>query len=178
MAGKLDINIPQKSVAYLLVCLTGVLIFVLVGIIPMQRSLAARDDSIKKLRFRIEEQRNLLPIYALMEKDLQKKEAGTLPYPKASSLPRKQIGTISPLFKGIARKANMEVVSIAPELSSLGTGTAYMTVNAQLKGGFSQLRQFFIGLGAVAFVESIEEIHITPVLNSLEIDMKIRIIVA
>jgi hypothetical protein len=173
---KLNINIPQRSVAYMLICLTGVLVFVLVGIIPMQRSLSGLDEDIKQSQFKIEEQRNLLPLYASLKKSLERKDKGTvLPFPKKAGLPKEQIGRIPVAFRDVARRANMNVVSISPELNSLSVGSQTMLVNMIVKGNFLGLRKLLVGLGSIAFVDYIEEIHVKSGLNSMEVDMKVRI---
>ena len=67
------------------------------------------------------------------------------------------------------------MVSLKPDLSTSAASSAFLLHNVVLKGEFTNLRKMLIGLGAVPYLDRIEEINIQQNPGSMEFRMKIWI---
>lgn len=170
--------IPKRTIIYSLLCLSGILCIILVGIIPKQLSLTHLDQRIKSIQFQIEEQKSLYPIYQDLQKITQARDSKVLPSPVRSTLLRTQLNAIPANFREIARKANLDMVSASPDLNSLSGESKTLLVNAVIRGNFFNFRKFLIGLGEVPYLDRIEEIHIQQNEDTMEFKMKIWIAIA
>ena len=171
--GKIYAIIPKRSLLDSLICLSGVLLIVFAGIVPNQFSLARLDQKIKSIQFQIEEQKSLYPIYQVLQKKYQTRDAKVLPAPARSPLPPTQLETIPSTFRQIAQKANIDTVSVSPNLSSLGNEPRFLLVDTVVRCDFSNFRKFLIGIGEVPYLERIEEIQIQQNEDTMEFKMKI-----
>ena len=66
-------------------------------------------------------------------------------------------------------------VALSPDLSTLAGSSASFLHNVVLKGEFANFRKMLIGLGAVPYLDRIEEISILQNPDSMEFRMKIWI---
>jgi hypothetical protein len=154
------------------------LIIVFVGIIPQQLSLANLDQKVKNIQFQIDEQKNLYPIYQVLQKGVQSKDKRKLPSPVRSPLLRTQLDVVTTAIKEIARKANLDTVLASPDVSSIGYGLNILPVNLILRGDFFSFRKFLVGLGDLPYLDRIEEIHIRQNEDTMELKMKISLSIA
>jgi len=169
------VKMPQESIIYLTVCLSGIIIFVFLGLLPAERMLVGLDAKIAESRLRLEEQKTLMPIYLTLKQRVHKNVNKVLPFPNKKELPREQMAVLNSTVNQIARQANVEVVSLAPPLNALASSSKYLTIETSLKGNFTSFRKFLIGLGALAYVEHFEEIYIMENPESMEMKLKFSI---
>ena len=175
---KLYAIIPKRNIIFSLICLTGVLVLVLVGIIPEQLSLARLEQQMKNIQFQIEEQKNLYPLYHVLKKGIQTKDPKILPSSEKSPLLKTQVDSISATIKEIARKANLDTVSSSPDVNVLGYELKSLPVNIVLRGDYLSFRKFLIGLGEIPYLERIEDIEIRQNEDTMEFKMKISLFIA
>jgi hypothetical protein len=175
---KIHAIIPKRTIIYSLLCLSGILFIILIGIIPKQLSLARLDQRIKSIQFQIEEQKSLYPIYQDLQKITQARDSKVLPSTLRSALLRTQLNAIPANFREIARKANLDMVSASPDLNSLSGESKLLQVNAVIRGNFFNFRKFLISLGEVPYLDRIEEIQIQQNEDTMEFKMKIWIAIA
>jgi hypothetical protein len=171
--GKIYAIIPKHSLLFSLMCLSGVLIIVFAGIVPKQFSLARLDQKIKSIQFQIEEQKSLYPIYQVLHKKSQTRDAKVLPAPAMTPLLRTQLDAIPSIFRQIAQHANIDTVSVSPNLNSLGNEPRFLLVDTVVRCDFLNFRKFLIGIGEVPYLERIEEIQIEQNEDTMEFKMKI-----
>lgn len=157
---KLNIGIPQQSIIYIGLCLIGVLIFVLGGILPASRTLAEMETQTAIARYRLEEQKTLTPFYQTLIEREGKKESEVLPLPEKGRLPQAKINTLPLNLSNAARMSGMFLVSATPNLKALVGDAQFMPVSVVLRGNFADFRRFLINLGGLPYVERIEEITI------------------
>ena len=168
-------KIPQQSIIYLLFCLSGVLIFLFLGIIPSQHRLAGLDAQLAETRLRLEERKTLMPIYDALRQKTRKHADRVLPFPQRSELPREQLALLNNRINETARQAKVEVISLAPSLNALASSSKYLTIEAVLHGDFFAFRKFLTGLGDVPYLEHIEEIQILENSEVMELRVKFSI---
>ena len=172
---KFNINIPEKSLWYLMICGGIILLFVLVGIFPLYQYNSHRLNENKRLEYQIKEQKELGPIYLTLLKIMENKDLRVLPNPKKATIPRVEAGKFQDAFRAIADKSGLMTISLTPELTTLAESSTFLLHNAVLKGEFDNFRKMLIGLGAVPYLDRIEEIRIQQNPDSMEFRMKIWI---
>jgi hypothetical protein len=173
MDQKIKFNIPQHSVTYLAICLFGMLVFILVGVVPSQRSIAGLDRKISDVTFQIEEQRTLAPFNQALSRQLVKKDSDALPFPPRVKLAQGQVDKIAGTFRDVGSQSNMEVLSVSPDLKYFANESKMLPVNMVTRGNFQNLRKLLIGLLGIPYVEQIEEIQIQQGADKLEFRVKV-----
>ena len=174
---KLAIHIPRQSVIYLLFCLTGVLIFIFAGILPNSRTMAELAEQTTDAKFRLEEQRTLAPFRKALQEKSEKKESEILPLPAKGKLAQAKFDTLQTTFSDAARMSGMSLVSAVPSLNTLTGDAQFLPVNVVMRGDFINFRKFLINIGAVPYVQQIEEITIQQKPDAKEFRLRIWVAV-
>ncbi len=171
MAMKEIPTIPKQSLMYLLVCSVVLLAFVLLLIMPSQKSLVNLDLEVNNLKVKIEEQKVLFPAYQDLLAKLQKDESRLLPDPKPEALDRSRMKEVSSIFRDLARKKKLELDAI-PDVNTISKDSNLLLVNATLQGNIYDFRRFLIELGNIPYLSHIEEIQVQASPSFKKINLK------
>lgn len=167
------LKIPRRTVVFLLSC-WGAVLFLVAGVIyPMHRYAAGLDRRIGDIRAQVEEQKNLQPIYESLK---AKSRAGTdraLPTPDRSRLSRDRIAMVPPTLRKIAADANMDPLSVTPDVTALAGESRYLLVHSVVRGEFLDFRRYLTGLGQLPYLDRIEAIEIQQNPDVMEFRTKI-----
>jgi hypothetical protein len=174
---KITVHIPRQSIIYLVLCLTGIMIFVLAGILPNSWTMEELTKQATDTQFRLEEQRTLSPLRKSLQDKSIKKESEILPLPEKGKLARTEIDTIPITFGALAKMSGMSIMSAIPNLNALTGDASSLSVNVVLRGDFINFRKFLIQLGSNPSVQQIEEITIKQKPDSKEFRLKIWVAV-
>jgi hypothetical protein len=166
----------KASLSYLLVGVVAILIFVVIGFYNY-RSLNDLESDINKVKADIEEQRVMAPLYKELIEKIKIKTTKHLPFPARAKLPKEQHEQITTIFGDLARKANLEIVSITPDINSLAGGSGLLVVDAALKGDFFNFRNYLVALGNVPYLEHLGEIQIQTTPGGKEFRLKLWVAV-
>ncbi|MDP3283068.1 MAG: hypothetical protein Q8M56_01390 [Desulfobacterales bacterium] len=172
------LKIPKQTLTNIIVCLAGLLVIVLAGIVPNIIFSANLDRKISNVKALLEEQDKLHPVYQLLEKNTQQKVSKVLPFPVKDRLSRKLIDLFPATFRDMAKKAGMDVVSISPDLNSLSDNSTFLIFNTVIRGDFFNFRKLLVNVGEVPYSERVEEIEIQQNQDTMEFKMKIRLALA
>ncbi|MBU1053655.1 MAG: hypothetical protein KKC46_07480 [Proteobacteria bacterium] len=173
-----DIMIPKRALFYMALCLSGIIIIILIGIIPNWISLIKLDRKATDLKIQLEEQKQIYPIYSMLKNNDHQNYQMALPFPVKNKLLRESIGLFPVTLESIAKEAGMDTISISPDINLLSSGSKFLFVNAVLRGDFLSFRRLLIGLGKIPYSESVEEIQIEQKKDAMEFILKIRIALA
>lgn len=149
-------KLPPKTMLYLLVGLGVLMLFVLLGVIPMQRNLHQLDRKIEQARYRIEEQSALHPIYLKMLSVAQAGGATAPKLPEREGLGQKAVSELTDFITQVIVKTGLEAQSVVPDPASLGKGSKSLAVNVHVRGPMEKFRAF---LGEMALLPSFENIE-------------------
>lgn len=174
---KLDFKIPLQSLTYTGVCLLVVILFVFLWYIPSGKTMDELAVKTNDIKFRIEEQRTLAPLYQSLKTRMEKKASEVLPLPEKGVLSHKDIATLPMVFRTEAKKSGMSLTSAVPNPETVTSGGKFLLVNAIIRGNFFDYRKFLINLGAIPYVQHIEEISIQQKPDAMEFNMKIWVAV-
>jgi hypothetical protein len=153
-------KIPKQSILYLGTCLTGVLLFVLLGILPSGSALNALDQAIQDKKFAIEEQKALLPLHEALKGRVQTKRPESLPMPAPGKLETDKINTIPQTMRQIAAGNRLRMLAVVPDLAAMAEEGRRLPVEVSVSGEFADFRQFLIDLNALPYIEGTREILI------------------
>lgn len=170
---KMAIHIPRQSIIYLLLCLTGIGIFILAGILPNIWTTADLAKQVKDAQFRLEETRTLSPFRKALQDKSKLKESDVLPAPAKGKLARTEIDTLPNTFNSLAKMSGISMTSAIPNLAALTGDAPSLSVNVVLRGDLVNFRKFLIRLGSHPVVQQIEEIALQQRPDSKEFKLKI-----
>lgn len=165
---KLNLNIPEKSLWYLFVCAGIIVIVALLVIFPMHKINAHKSNDLNKLENQIAAQKDLGPIYLMLTKTMENKKELTLPNPPQKAISREEVTKFPDIFKAMAEKSGLRMLSITPDLTKLSAGQSFLVYNAVVRGDFVNFRKLLIGLGEIPYLEKIEEISVKQLSDSME----------
>ncbi|HON59121.1 MAG TPA: hypothetical protein PLT45_06245 [Smithella sp.] len=169
----LNFNLTKKSLWAVVVYAAVIVLFVLVAIVPFylaNRKIAGENDKIKA---RIEEQKQLGPIYASILDEMKKKDMLVLPNPAPEKLSRENTAKFKSDFKAIADKSKVKLLSFTPNLSTLSGSSSSLLHQVALKGEFSGFQKLLIELGGIPYVDKIEDMEIRQNNDGMDLKMKV-----
>jgi hypothetical protein len=170
--------LPAQSIRHLAICVGGIIAFIALAIYPAQKSLTRLDREIKKTQSEIEDQKILFPIAKEMFRQIMEKEEYALPFPENKKLEADKMAELPSMLEGMARKCGLSVISMIPDVSSLSKNEGFLSVTANVKGKFADLRKFFIKMGSLPYLEQVEEVIIEPSEGAREGVIKIWVAVS
>jgi len=167
-------NIPfaTRSLTLLIAGLAVILILVWIGFYN-QRKIAGLDKEIHDLNTKITTHQSYAPMTKQLFDRMKVREERHLPLPAKAKLSAEQKDRISLIFRDMAQKAKLDLVSVNPDINSLVGGSPVMLVHATLKGDYYHFRNFLIELGDRPYLEKIEEIEIQQVPGTKEFRLKV-----
>jgi hypothetical protein len=157
---KLELKIPKQSIIYVGLCLTGIMIFLLAGILPAKGTLEDLEADAAVIQYRIEEQKALTPLYQTLQNKNVKKESALLPLPEKGKLAKDKIETLPTAIGAAVKTSDMILVSAVPNLAGLSGDAQFIQMDVVVRGNFINFRKFLITLCAIPYLEHIEEIAI------------------
>jgi hypothetical protein len=170
---KMGFTIPRQSMFYIAMCLTGVLIFILGGVLPTSKKLTELDAAIAARKYALEEQTAFVPFFKSLKSDSEKKESEILPMPPRGKLSQDKLGTLPIVFSTAARVSGMKLISATPQLSAMTGDSQFIPINIVLRGGVIDFRKFLIQLGGLPYIQHVEEITIQDKADTQEFIMRI-----
>ena len=159
---------PSRSIIYLLICVSGILAFILLAIYPSEKASNRLDMEINRLNAQIKVQKILHPAYKALLKNLRIRDSEVLPFPKKTKLSRDKRNLVSEIFEEMGQRSNLEIVNTVPDIKSLSESSGLLSVNSFIKGNFYDFRNFLIQLGGLPYLEYIEKIQIQTEQNHKE----------
>ena len=173
MVDKIPKNPLTQSLFIFVICVVGVLAFLLLIILPSQKTSAQLDREIDELNVRIEEQRILTPVFHSLLKRAKMAPPSALPSPEKTKLTHDGMNTISKVFQDIAVRHNLTLEEVKTDVSSMMEDSGYLMMRLRLSGNFYKFRDFLVDLGSIPSLEHIEEISIRPMKTARELRIKL-----
>ena len=165
--------IPAQSLIFFSICVASILVFIVLIIVPSQKTAAELDTRIEELEKRNAEQSALTPVFYTLLAKAKAKNASQLPTTEKKKLARGDMKKISTQIHAIVQRNGLELEEIRPDLNSLRDNSGYLLMNLVIKGDFFDFRKLLIDLGAIPSLAHIQEMRIRSVEESREIKLKI-----
>jgi hypothetical protein len=175
MMNKMSANINQKNFLYLVIYGGIIFIIILVGILPLYLKASNSVKENEKIKYQIKEQKDFGPVYATLLNAMNNKYSLVLPNPEKKPVPRAEAGKFQDDFRVIVKKSGLMIVSFIPDLNTAVGSSTVLLHNIVLKGELADFRKMLIGLGAVPYLDRIEEISCQQGTDRMEFKMKVWI---
>ncbi len=172
MALKKQFPFATRSMTFLIIGVVIILALVYIGFYNY-RTIARLDSEIAELNAKINTHQSYAPMTKQLFDRMKVKTQRTLPLPAKAKLSAEQKDQIAVLFRDMAQKSRLELVSVSPDINSLVGGSSAMLVHATLKGDFYNFRNFLIELGDRPYLDRVEEIDIQQVPGTKEFRLKV-----
>ncbi len=175
---KINLNISKTSILYVIIYGGIILIIILALMLPSYLTTAKSIAENEKIKSQIKEQKDLGPIYSALVSATNNKDVLALPNPAKKPVSRSEaVVKFQGDFREMAKKSGMIVVSFAPDLtSSTGSSTSFL-YNIMLKGQYADFRKIIAGLGAMPYLDRIDEINCQQGIDYMEFKMQVWIAV-
>ncbi|MCU0586899.1 MAG: hypothetical protein MUF52_01980 [Syntrophobacteraceae bacterium] len=168
--------LPKRSLYYLLVCVGGILAFLLLGIMPLQLAQKDLDSDIAAVEARIEEQKSLFPVFQdLLHQERRAHELGVLLPSSRSRLAQDQIDGISTVLGGLAAQCGTDIVNVTTDLKSLEADVKTLRVRISAKGELPRFRCFLLELCRLPYLESVDDLRVQQVSEGKELHMTLSL---
>jgi Tfp pilus assembly protein PilO len=175
---KADAIIHKSSLVYLAVCLTGVLIILIFGVIPNYMSGKELDRRAIALKIKIQENDDLKPVQKAIITSLAENVKRELPDPEKKPLPRSKSSEIFSSISEKAKRAGMTRVTVTPDETILAGDSEFLPVEVSVAGNFVLFREFLIGVASLPFLDEIEGIEIGDGGNGRVYKLNLRLALA
>jgi len=166
-------NFPTKSLAYFLVLVGGVLVFVVLTILPAKQKSAGLDMEINEIKGAMDEQKILTPVYDNLLRKTKFKKTKGIAAPKKKKLAQGDTRKIIQRLNSIAKSSNITLVDVSPDVDTLIGGSGYLLLKINAQGEFINLHKFLFQLCELPFLEFIEQIKITSIRKTKEFRLKV-----
>jgi len=166
-------NFPTKSLAYFLVLVGGILVFVVLTILPAMQKSTGLDMEIKKIRGFLSEQKILTPVYNNLLKKTKFKKTKGIAAPEKKKLAQGDTRKIVQQLNIIAQKSNITLMDVIPDVDTLIGGSGYLLIKIAAKGEFINLHSFLFQLCELPFLEFVEQIKITSMRKTKEFRLRV-----
>ncbi len=178
MIKKFNQKIPANSLSYVLICGGIIVLVVLLGIIPLYQYNSNRSQDVKTIQDQINEKKELGQVYLLIQKASEKKEVHALPNPAKTRLSRQDVDKFQDTFRVVAGESGLMTISMIPDVKTIASGSQNLLYNVTIKGEFANFQKLLVKLGALSYIDQIEEINIKQNSDSIEFRLKIWIALA
>jgi hypothetical protein len=152
--------VPTRNTFVILIFGGGMLLFMLLAIFPNYISFNNIEHEISILKYKIEEQKILSPIFEDLTKKAQFQKPESLPFPKAEKLSPNDTEKITPIIRDIIETNGFTLEKIATDLESLMTESGNLKMSVNIVGEFHKLRDVLLDLGNLPYLEHIEVIQV------------------
>jgi hypothetical protein len=133
------------------------------------------DSRIDRITTHAKEQKMLFPLFQELMKVSQEKDIEALPFPEKENLKRNEFGNISFILQEIAQKENLNLAEVTPDIDSLIDDSDQLKIYVKLNGSFFDLRNFLIRLGAIPYLEHIEQLQIRADQTAEDLGISLKI---
>ena len=171
MVSKIKLDIPAKSLGYMLVC-GGIILVLALGLASFHRYNADRLQDVKKIQEQIDEQKGLRDVYHVLHDAAGKKDDRALPNPAKTRLPRKQTDKFQDALRAEAGKAGLMTTEFIPDVNTMAQTSQSLLYHATFKGELAGFRKLLVALGNFSYLEKVEEMDLRQYGDSMEFRLK------
>ena len=147
--------------------------FFFLWINPALKSMDGYESRIEDLRFKIEKQNKLLPLYQQLASRKKAKLPQELIVSARTTLPKSQIDTILSVIREHAVAAGLKMVTVKPDLEALQENPGLISADAVIRGPFPSLRDFLYRVAKIPYLTTVEEIQVKNGDEEKEITVKL-----
>jgi Tfp pilus assembly protein PilO len=150
-------------------------VFFFLWIKPALTLIETYDNRAVDLNFKIEKQNKLVPLYLQLKQRKKAQLPQVLIIPARTRISKSELETLLPLFKAMADKTGLTVITVKPDVAGLENNHDFITTEIVVRGSFFAFHDFLLELAKVPFLESVEGIFIQQMETEKEFAMKLSL---
>jgi len=166
-------KLPSKSYVNIVICIAGIIAFILLVIYPQNQSRKSLDLEIERLATRIEEQKILAPLFKELTSKTQFKAPTDLPFPEQKKLSKEEARQISFAVQKVIQQNDFIVENIVPDVNSLMDGSGFLKLSLVAVGDFFQLRNVMLQLSEIPYLDHIETFQLETIDDLIKVTFKL-----
>jgi len=164
-----------QIIGYFLLCIGGIILLLVIGIIPNHRTLEKKGQELISLNNNIVEHSILVPCYSNIisqSKNIKKIKDSTL---KKTALSQNETSKIDVILGQLIRACDLEVSSIKPDILTFTDNSSSFNVKLVILGDFEAFHHLLTKVVELPYLEKIEQIRIQddPETNHLQLYLNI-----
>lgn len=162
----------KQNLAFLSLCLAGLALIVLLGVLPLYRQNVRLELEIPKLQTALQEQQRLSSMLEAIDKKIERTHLDPR-FPAVTPAPLEQSKThlVIPEIKKIAAKTKITIRTIEPLITNRKNDWQSLTIRSEMAGQFVDLRPFLLELLTLPYVDTIRSIEIHSAENILNFEL-------
>jgi len=169
-------RIHPSNFIYFIICVFGVVAFLLVGILPNSMAMGRLEKAIAELNEKVQAQELLYPVYRQLIKEVQQQVPASLPLPKSGKIAHNGLSQINDVFMEVAQQSDVTFESAAPDASSYLEESQRLIMNVTFSGDFFNFRKLLFGISRLPYLESIAKMTIETGSQEKTIEVKLVLI--
>jgi len=166
--------VPKEVLSRIVFYSAAIVILMLIANYPSQMSIIKLGNEIAETKARLEEQKLLIPIYSELLAKSRLKAVPEAPESK-EGLASGQVDHLAEMLREVAKKSNIETISVIPDPTSLAGGSNLLNVDVSARGDFFAFRGFLLDLRSLSYVNSFDEVRVQAVSGTKEYNLKMKI---
>ena len=166
-------KLPSKSYVNIVICLAGIIAFILLVIHPQSQSRESLDLEIERLSTRIEEQKILAPLFKELTSKTQIKIPDALPFPERQKLTKEEARQISFVVQKLIQGNDFTVENIVPDVNTLMDGSGFLKLSLVAVGDFFRLRDVMLQLSEIPYLEHFELLKVEAFDDLIKVTFKL-----
>ena len=168
------IRVPKEVLSRIVLYSAAIVVLMMIANYPSQMSIRKLGSEITEAKGRLEKQKLLFPIYSELLAKTRLKAVSEAPVPR-DGLAQGQVDHIAEILREVAKKSNIETISVIPDPTSLAGGSNLLIVNVAARGDFFAFRGFLLDLRNLSYVNSLDEVRVQDVSGYKEYNLKMKI---
>jgi hypothetical protein len=170
-----QLKIHPSNLIYAIICLLGVVIFVMIAIYPNSAIMEGLEADIAELKKKVETQELLFPVYQRLIKEVTLKIPSELPLPEKSQGTQNDLGRINEIFSKLADDSDVTFSSAVPDAVSYLEDTEHLTMNVNFIGDFFKLRKLLLNVCRLPSLGAIEEMRFETDQGEKRLSFKLKL---
>jgi hypothetical protein len=168
-------KLPTKNILIISLFGGGIIFFVLLSIFPNFITYRGIENDINVLKNQIEEQKILSPIFSDLSDKARFEYPESLPFPEKEKLSKNETINISAVIQNIVLQNDFTLNNIFTDVGGLMDGSGILKMRVDITGDFLNLRNLMLQIGALPYLEHIENIRIDNTSGAQKILLKLWI---
>jgi hypothetical protein len=166
-------KLPFRSYINIVICLAGIVAFILLVIVPQNQTRKSLDHEIARLANRIEEQKILSPLFKDLTTKAQFKVPADLPFPDRQKLSKEDARQFSFTIQKVIQQNKFTVENITPDVNTLMDGSGFLKLSLVAVGDFYQFRDVMLQLSEIPYLTHIETLKIEAFDDLIKVTLKL-----
>jgi hypothetical protein len=170
------LKIDSSNIVYLVICVSGMALFMVVGIFPNLFAMKQLDDDLIAMQVQIDTQALLNPLYRKLIEEVLLPLPIDLPLAPASKIDQSNLARLNETFTTIAQASGVVLQSAVPDVGGYREDSGRLSVNVVFSGDFFDFRNLLMQLCSLPFLKTIEHLRLETKQEHKQLSLKMELL--